>query len=120
MNKKKVKELIEQITDTVNWHITAATESDYKAKIEVLRQLEEVKSEIQKSDWVSVEDGLPKYLEDVDVRIDDLGVIKYEVSHRSKRHPYFRNEPIDENEFRVLNPADEKITHWKPIEKLEE
>ena len=49
MDKKKVEELIEQITDIVNWHITAATESDYNAKVEVLRQLEDVKSEIQKS-----------------------------------------------------------------------
>lgn len=118
MDKKKVKELMEDTLLMVET-IEGFDNGDTEQLLNVKHKLNEALEELSKSDWVSVEDGLPEYLKDVDVRIDDLGVIKYEVSHRSKRHPYF-NEPIDENEFRVLNPADEKITHWKPIEKLEE
>lgn len=55
MDKKKVKELIEQ---AVIWSRQANQYS-------VISNLEEALKELNKSDWVSVEDGLPPYGEEV-------------------------------------------------------
>ena len=55
MDKKKVKELIEQ---AIIWSRQANQYS-------VISNLEEALKELNKSDWVSVEDGLPEYCEKV-------------------------------------------------------
>ena len=55
MDKKKVKELIEQ---AIIWSKQANQHS-------VVSNLEEALKELSKSDWVSVEDGLPPYGEEV-------------------------------------------------------
>lgn len=55
MDKKKVKELIEQ---AIIW-------SRYANQHSVISNLEEALKELQKSDWVSVEEGLPPYGEEV-------------------------------------------------------
>lgn len=106
MEKKKVKELIEQ---AIIWSRQANQYS-------VISNLEEALKELNKSDWVSVEDELPPYDKVVWVT--------------SKMSPdnVFKNKrvecatvPKDSNGFIILwKGRMASITHWKPIEKLEE
>lgn len=106
MDKKKVKELIEQ---AIVWSRQANQYS-------VISNLEEALKELNKSDWVSVEDELPPYDKVVWVT--------------SKMSPdnVFKNKrvecatvPKDSNGFIILwKGRMASITHWKPIEKLEE
>ncbi len=106
MDKKKVKELIEQ---AIIWSRQANQYS-------VISNLEEALKELNKSDWGSVEDELPPYDKVVWVT--------------SKMSPdnVFKNKrvecatvPKDSNGFIILwKGRMASITHWKPIEKLEE
>lgn len=106
MDKKKVKELIEQ---AIIWSRQANQYS-------VISNLEEALKELNKSDWVSVEDELPPYDKVVWVT--------------SKMSPdnVFKNKrvecatvPKDSNGFIILwKGRMASITHWKPIEKLED
>lgn len=106
MDKKKVEELIEQ---AIIW-------SRYANQHSVISNLEEALKELNKPDWVSVEDGLPPYGEEVFVT--------------SKMAPdkVFKNRrvesttvPKDGNDFIILwEGRMARITHWKPIDKLEE
>lgn len=106
MDKKEVKELIEQ---AIIWSRQANQYS-------VISNLEEALKELNKSDWVSVEDELPPYDKVVWVT--------------SKMSPdnVFKNKrvecatvPKDSNGFIILwKGRMASITHWKPIEKLEE
>lgn len=106
MDKKKVEELIEQ---AIIW-------SRYANQHSVISNLEEALKELNKPDWVSVEDGLPPYGEEVFVT--------------SKMAPdnVFKNKRVecatvtkDSNGFIILwKGRMASITHWKPIEKLEE
>lgn len=106
MDKKKVKELIEQ---AIIWSRQANQYS-------VISNLEEALKELNKSDWVSVEDELPPYDKVVWVT--------------SKMSPdnVFKNKRVecatvtkDSNGFIILwKGRMASITHWKPIEKLEE
>ena len=112
MDKKKVKELIGQTIDFV----------ENKYLLDALATLRLVEVELSKSDWVSVEDGLPEYKEDVVVCSTNFPDIVY-VTYRENRGNYSENEftPImDDNDF-ILNSSEliGKVTHWKPIEKLE-
>ena len=106
MDKKKVKELIEQ---AIIWSRQANQYS-------VISNLEEALKELNKSDWVSVEDELPPYDKVVWVT--------------SKMSPdnVFKNKRVecatvtkDSNGFIILwKGRMASITHWKPIEQLEE
>ena len=106
MDKKKVIELIEQ---AIIWSRQANQYS-------VISNLEEALKELNKSDWVSVEDELPPYDKVVWVT--------------SKMSPdnVFKNRRVecatvtkDSNGFIILwKGRMASITHWKPIEKLEE
>lgn len=106
MDKKKVIELIGQ---AIIWSRQANQYS-------VISNLEEALKELNKSDWVSVEDELPPYDKVVWVT--------------SKMSPdnVFKNKrvecatvPKDSNGFIILwKGRMASITHWKPIEKLEE
>lgn len=106
MDKKKVIELIEQ---AIIWSRQANQYS-------VISNLEEALKELNKSDWVSVEDELPPYDKVVWVT--------------SKMSPdnVFKNKrvecatvPKDNNGFIILwKGRMASITHWKPIEKLED
>ena len=120
MDKKKVKELIfkahhyiEEVFDRQadnNNAIDAMSLAD--ASIILLTAI----NELSKSDWVSVEDGLPPYGEEVFVT--------------SKMSPdnVFKNKrtecttvPKDGNDFIILwEGRMARITHWKPIKKLED
>ena len=114
MDKKKIEELIEK---TIRF--TKVTDDDYiqgNVKSHIINTLQVALKEISKSDWVSVEDELPPYDKVVWVT--------------SKMSPdnVFKNirvesttVPKDGNDFIILwEGRMARITHWKPIEKLEE
>lgn len=102
MDKKKVEELIEQ---AIIW-------SRYANQHSVISNLEEALKELNKPDWVSVEDGLPPYNEDVEV----CSKVKPTEVWIDSRDKY-----IDVgNSFRYNKLYSNIITHWKPIKKLED
>lgn len=106
MDKKKVEELIEQ---AIIW-------SRYANQHSVISNLEEALKELNKPDWVSVEDGLPPYGEEVFVtsKMAPDNVFK-------NRRVESTTVPKDGNDFIILwEGRMARITHWKPIDKLEE
>lgn len=106
MDKKKVIELIEQ---AIIWSRQANQHS-------VISNLEEALKELSRSDWVSVEDKLPPYGEEVFVtsKMTPDNVFK-------NRRVECATVPKDSNGFIILCKGRmASITHWKPIEKLEE
>ena len=114
MDKKKVKELIEQILKycdqcyNPNWQ-----PKSFEEFVKLGHICREAIKELSKSDWISVEDRLPEYDERVLVysKYKEL----YWISHRMKDVRIRK----DHNGF--IHPLkDCAITHWKPIEKLEE
>lgn len=108
MDKKKVIELIKKGISYWN-RSTYITSYEDDAK----ECFNEAIKELSKSDWISVEDRLPEYDERVLVysKYKEL----YWISYRMKDVRIRK----DHNGF--IHPIDEfPITHWKPIEKLEE
>ena len=106
MDKKKVEELIEQ---AIIW-------SRYANQHSVISNLEEALKELNKPDWVSVEDELPPYDKVVWVtsKMSPDNVFK-------NRRVESTTVPKDGNDFIILwEGRMNRITHWKPIEKLEE
>lgn len=108
MDKKKVKELIEQIDFIAHDFI------DGDKQEELCNLVSEVQEEQNKSDWVSVEDVLPPYGERVLVRCGNTGLETVEVRHNYLECAF--SKLLDGNGF--LDSY--KVTHWKPIGKLEE
>ena len=109
MDKKKVKELI---VEAKHLAILRKYENRQTYLNNCICCLKEALEELSKSDWVSVEDGLPPYDESVFVTSKDAPDIVIRTS-RAK----CKGWNIDKNGFLCL-PASH-ITHWKPIEKLE-
>ena len=113
MDKKKVKELIEEAKHLA---ILRKYENRQTYLNNCICCLKEALEELSKSDWVSVEDGLPPYGEEVFVT--------------SKMYPdnVFKNRrvecttvPKDSNDFIILwEGRMVRITHWKHIDKLED
>lgn len=106
MDKKKVKELIEQ---AIIWSRQANQYS-------VISNLEEALKELNKPDWVSVEDELPPYDKVVWVtsKMSPDNVFK-------NRRVESTTVPKDGNDFIILwEGRMARITHWKPIDKLED
>lgn len=106
MDKKKVKELIEQ---AIIW-------SGYANQHSVISNLEEALKELNKPDWVSVEDELPPYDKVVWVtsKMSPDNVFK-------NRRVETTTVPKDGNDFIILwEGRMARITHWKPIDKLED
>ena len=114
MDKKKVKELMEQILKycdqcyNPNWQ-----PKSFEEFVKLGNICREAIKEIDKSDWVSVEDGLPPYDESVLVTNKETPEIVLKTS-RTKVNGW----NTDNNGF--LCAIAFTITHWKPIEKLEE
>jgi hypothetical protein len=110
MDKKKVKELIEK---TIRF--TKVTDDDYiqgNVKSHIINTLQVALKELSRSDWVSVEDGLPPYNENVEV----CSKVKPTEVWIDSRDKY-----IDVgNSFRYNMLYGNIITHWKPIEMLED
>ena len=117
MDKKKVIELIQR---ALVWIDPMTTESaNYEMAIEMAaKNLEFAMEELSKSDWVSVEDELPKYMEQVWVTDKEHRDFVWK-SHRENGDTPKR---LDDNGF----PAWQhhypyyNITHWRKIDKLEE
>lgn len=110
MDKKKVIELIKKGISYWNRssYITSYEDDAKECFNEAIKEL-------SKSDWISVEDRLPKYNERVLVRYK-YGKETYTIiSYRMK------DERIRKYNNGFIHPIDGfPITHWKPIEKLEE
>ena len=104
LDKKKVEELIEQ---AIIW-------SRYANQHSVISNLEEALKELNKPDWVSVEDELPPYYEAVLVCHKDFPC-NVRIANRVAGE---RNSFIDSNGF-THDELDLPVSHWKPIEKLE-
>lgn len=108
MDKKKIIELIKKGISYWN-RSTYITSYEDDAK----ECFNEAIKELSKSDWISVEDRLPEYNERVLVysKYKEL----YWISYRAKDVCIIK----DNNGF--IHPLKGyAITHWKPIEKLEE
>lgn len=111
MDKKKVKELIKKgmLYQSKSSHV-----SSYKEKAK--NCFEEALNELQKSDWISIEEDLPPYDKVVWVtsKMAPDNVFK-------NRRVECTTVPKDSNGFIILwKGRMASITHWKPIEKLEE
>lgn len=113
MDKKKVKELIQEAKHLA---ILRKYENRQTYLNNCICRLEEALKELSKSDWVSVEDGLPPYEEEVWVtsKMSSDYVCK-------NRRVECTTVPKDGNDFIITWKARMfPITNWKPIEKLEE
>lgn len=110
MDKKKVKELIEEAKHLA---ILRKYENRQTYLNNCICCLKEALEELSKSDWVSVEDGLPPYDESVLVTNKETPKIVLKIS-RTK----CKGWNTDENGFLCVIAFN--ITHWKPIEKLED
>lgn len=109
MDKKKVKELIQKAKHLA---ILRKYENRQTYLNNCICCLEDALKELSKSDWVSVEDGLPRYGEKVfayDKEMQDYPFV-------TMRYKAGKEKLIDKNGFR----SGLHVTHWKPIEKLEE
>ena len=119
MDKKKVKELMEQILKycdqcyNPNWQ-----PKSFEEFVKLGNICREAIKELSKSDWVSVENGLPEYMEKVWVTDKEHRDFVW-ISHRENGDTPKR---LDDNGF----PAWQHhypyyhITHWRKIDKLEE
>lgn len=112
MDKKKVKEKLDKIQRTLD-SLRGYNDRINKLVLILDDCIKDALKELSKSDWISVEDRLPEYDERVLVysKYKEL----YWISYRMKDVRIRK----DHNGF--IHPIDEfPITHWKPIEKLEE
>ena len=111
MDKKKVEKLIGELRSVI--YDTNGKEDVDEANLTIaLAAISKIESELSKSDWVSVEDGLPEYGEKVfayDKEMPDYPFV-------TMRYKAGKEKLIDKNGFR----SGLHVTHWKPIEKLEE
>lgn len=106
MDRKKVIELIKKGISYWN-RSTYITSYEDDAK----ECFNEAIKELSKSDWISVEDWLPPYEQNVEVRSTE---------YPNDVWTSFRRENVMYNHDFVSSITRGRITHWKPIEKLEE
>ena len=107
MDKKKVTELIQEAKHLA---ILRKYENRQTYLNNCICRLEEALKELNKSDWVSVEDELPPYNENVEV----CSKVKPTEVWTDSRDKYINVG----NSFRYNKLYGNIITHWKPIEKL--
>ena len=106
MDKKKVEELIGKAKE----YILAYQKNNKNSDLAMaFLNLQNAERELSKSDWVSVEDELPEYNEDVEV-CNKTYPARILVTTRCKDVFY------DNHNFIIQNMH---VTHWKPIEKLD-
>lgn len=118
MSKKKVKELIQEVIRNNVDSLEFGNDKHNAPLRKANSLLHDALIELGKSDWVSVEDGLPPCEEEVLVRdINAKGDwSKPWICYRSKNECY--RHITDKHKFVTTRLGE--ITHWKPIEKLEE
>lgn len=112
MDKKKVIELIQQVIRNNVDSLEFGSDKHNAPLRKANGLLHDALIELGKSDWVSVEDGLPEYGEKVfayDKEMQDYPFV-------TMRYKAGKEKLIDKNGFR----SGLHVTHWKPIEKLEE
>ena len=113
MDKKKVKELVEKGISYLNrrYYIASYEQSAMECFKEAIQEL-------SKSDWISVEDRLPEYREKVFVTNKEHKDFVW-ISHRDNGDTPKR---LDDNGFPTWQHHYPyyTVTHWKPIEKLEQ
>lgn len=103
MDKKKVKELIEDATYKLNYF--DEEQDNYEGlRMDIVETLEQVVKELSKSDWISVEDEPAPRLE-WDGSWNDIVVC-------------YKDKWVLPLSYVVRN--DVEFTHWRRIEKLEE
>ena len=110
MDKKKVKELIQEVIVNNIDSLEFGSDKHNAPLRKANSLLHDALIELGKSDWVSVEDGLPEYGERVNVYSKKKD--HYDTIARSKVIDYH----YDNNGFLSCL----HVTHWKPIDKLEE
>lgn len=113
MDKKKVTELIQEAKHLA---ILRKYENRQTYLNNCICRLEEALKELNKPDWVSVEDELPPYDKVVWVtsKMSPDNVFK-------NRRVESTTVPKDDNDFIILwEGRMARITHWKPIDKLED
>lgn len=118
MDKKKVKELIQEVIRNNVDSLEFGNDKHNAPLRKANSLLHDALIELGKSDWVSVEDGLPPCEEEVLVRdINAKGNwSKPWICYRSKNECY--RHITDKHKFVTTRLGE--ITHWRPIEKLEE
>ena len=112
MDKKKVIELIQEVIRNNVDSLEFGNDKHNAPLRKANGLLHDALIELGKSDWVSVEDGLPEYGEKVfayDKEMPDYPFVTI-------RYKAGKEKLIDKNGFR----SGLHVTHWKPIEKLEE
>lgn len=112
MDKKKVIELIQEVIRNNVDSLEFGSDKHNAPLRKANCLLHDALIELGKSDWVSVEDGLPEYGEKVfayDKEMQDYPFV-------TMRYKAGKEKLIDKNGFR----SGLHVTHWKPIEKLEE
>ena len=112
MDKRKVKELIQEVIRNNVDSLEFGSDKHNAPLRKANGLLHDALIELGKSDWVSVEDGLPEYCEKVfayDKEMQDYPFV-------TMRYKAGKEKLIDKNGFR----SGLHVTHWKPIEKLEE
>lgn len=112
MDKKKVTELIQEAKHLA---ILRKYENRQTYLNNCICRLKEALKELNKPDWVSVEDELPPYNEAVLVCHKDFPC-NVRIANRVAGE---RNSFIDSNGF-THDEFDLPVSHWKPIEKLED
>lgn len=112
MDKKKVIELIQEVIRNNVDSLEFGSDKHNAPLRKANSLLHDALIELGKSDWVSVEDGLPEYGEKVfayDKEMQDYPFV-------TMRYKAGKEKLIDKNGFR----SGLHVTHWKPIEKLED
>ena len=112
MYKKKVIELIQEVIRNNVDSLEFGSDKHNAPLRKANSLLHDALIELGKSDWVSVEDGLPEYGEKVfayDKEMQDYPFV-------TMRYKAGKEKLIDKNGFR----SGLHVTHWKPIEKLED
>lgn len=119
MDKKKVKELIQEVINSNIDSFEFGCDKHNAPLRKANSLLHDALIELGKSDWVSVEDGLPPYGENV-LAISKDGYMNVSYRRKIPRDKISR-EVMDDNGFILnFNLHCSTITHWKPIDKLEE
>lgn len=114
MDKKKVKDKLDKIQRTLD-SLRGYNDRINKLVLVLDDCVKSAQEELSKSDWISVEDRLPRLGVSVNVcnkdNIDDVWI----TFRTTNQHVV----AISELDF-AIEYGHMEITHWKPIEKLEE
>lgn len=118
MDKKKVKELIQEVIRNNVDSLEFGNDKHNAPLRKANTLLHDALIELSKSDWISVEERLPEFGENVVARTKG-GYMN--VSYRRKiPRDRISKEIMDDNGFILnFNLHSEKIAYWHKIDKLE-